>query len=34
MHAGTVTEAWHGELMIMTLPGDGGARADWIPGGR
>ena len=32
MHAGTVTEAWHGELMIMILPGDRGARAGWIPG--
>ena len=33
MHARTVTEAWHGELLIMILPGDRGARAAWIPGG-
>jgi hypothetical protein len=31
MHARTVTEARHGELMIMILPGDRGARAAWIP---
>jgi hypothetical protein len=33
MHARTVTEVWHGELMIMILPGDLGARAAWIPPG-
>lgn len=33
MHARTVTEAWPGELMIMILPGDRGARAARIPGG-
>ena len=34
MHARTVTEARYGELMIMILPGDRGARAAWIPQGR
>jgi hypothetical protein len=29
-----VTEAWHGELMIMMLPGDRGAHAAIFPRGR
>ena len=27
MHARSVTAAWHGELMIMILPGDRGTLA-------